>query len=78
MTNNVINSYRQKTNRCEAKLNEIRTRTSKRDSWRCQLEAGHTGDHVSHSGHRRWADATNGSIWNFKDQVHAPSLFEDV
>ncbi len=46
-----LGSYRRKANRCESKKVET---NGKNRSWRCDLVAGHSGPHESHSGHRRW------------------------
>lgn len=50
-----LGKVRRGENRCENRKVETNGR---RRSWRCQLENGHGGDHISLSGHRRWADAT--------------------
>jgi hypothetical protein len=64
--------YRRSVNRCTARLLEMRHNSTRRDSWRCQLEVGHKGDHITYSGHRSWVDPTNGDHWNRKVAPPAP------
>ena len=45
-----LTDFRRRVNRCKARTDEPPR------AWRCQLPAGHQGDHRSYSGHRRWAD----------------------
>ena len=48
-----VGAHRRNVNRCEAKKVELKGR---KRSWRCQLVKGHTGKHISYSGHRTWDD----------------------
>jgi hypothetical protein len=43
-----VSANRRRVNRCEAR--EVESPRS----CRCQLRAGHPGEHVSYSGHRYW------------------------
>jgi len=47
-----LTEVRRVKNRCDSV--KMETNGVKRRTWRCQLEFGHEGEHVSLSGHRRW------------------------
>ena len=52
--------HRRTGNRCESVKVEYGTANAtekRRRSWRCQLVNGHTGTHISFSGHRKWDEA---------------------
>jgi hypothetical protein len=65
-----LSSYRRKDNRCEARLVEYGKQAGefKRRSWRCDQVLDHDGEHVTHSGHRRWKGG-RGDTYNVGDSI---------
>ena len=45
-----LTDFRRRVSRCPARTDEPPR------AWRCQLRAGHRGDHRSYGGHQRWHD----------------------